>query len=58
VIVAAKRDGDFEMHLNEGMASHGKIVLSRLVGHCSLSVQKECKSFTVETRSVFETTIF
>lgn len=40
MVVTAEREGDFEMSLNEGMVSRGIIVLSRLVGHCSLSVQK------------------
>lgn len=58
MVVAAKRDYDSEHALNEGMASQGIIALSRPVGHCSLSVQKECKCFSEETRSVFETTSF
>lgn len=44
------------MSLNEGMVSHSLIVLPRLVAHCFLSVQKEGRSCSEETSSVFETT--
>lgn len=44
------------MSLNEGVVSHGLIVLPRLVAHCSVSVQKESRSHSEETSSVFETT--